>query len=262
MQTEKTGEPLPFEACENFRELGGYEGFGGRHVRRGVFYRSPALANIRTPADVERFCALGIRKAFDFRSAVERTAAPDPAFEGVENIPVSALIDENGAEVDFDLEEMIRTEEGLRRMVQDVHEGYARMPFGSKAYRQMFDAIRADEVPLLFHCTAGKDRTGVAAALILKMLGVSDEDVMADYLRTNECRRTGLQNVCRLIESAGHPHELAMQTAKIASGVRAESLQSALDAIAQRYPSYEDYLEAEYGIGKTELEQVRARYLE
>ncbi len=262
MKTQKTGEPLPFEACENFRELGGYPGCGGKTVRRGVFYRAPALANIHTPADVQRFCALGIRKAFDFRSALERADAPDPVFEGVENIAVSALIDENGTEIDFDLEEMLRTREGMQRMVQQVHEGYARIPFGNKAYRRMFDAIRADEVPILFHCTAGKDRTGVAAALILKMLGVSDADIMADYLRTNECRRTGVQQVCRMIEAAGHPHELAMQLAKLASGVRAESLQSALDAIAQRYDSYERYLEAEYGIEKTELEQIRERYLE
>lgn len=262
MQTEKTGQPLPFEACENFRELGGYEGCGGMHVRKGVFYRAPALANIHTPADIERFQSLGIKKAFDFRSETERKAAPDPAFEGTENIAVSALLDENGQEVNFDLEEMIRTQEGLRRLVQDVYDGYARMPFGNKAYRKMFDAIRADEVPILFHCTAGKDRTGVAAALILKMLGVCREDIISDYMRTNECRRAALGEVCRMIEAAGHPHALAEETARLASGVRAESIESALDAIEERYPSFEAYLEAEYGIEATELEEIRARYLE
>ena len=68
MQQERPGAPLPFEACENFRELGGYTGCGGRHVKYGAFYRSPALANIKTPADRARFEALGVRTVFDFRS--------------------------------------------------------------------------------------------------------------------------------------------------------------------------------------------------
>ena len=55
------GTPLPFEACDNFRELGGYQGLGGKHVKYGVFYRTPALANLHTPADLERFASLGVR---------------------------------------------------------------------------------------------------------------------------------------------------------------------------------------------------------
>ena len=92
MQQERPGAPLPFEACENFRELGGYTGCGGRHVKYGAFYRSPALANIKTPADRARFEALGVRTVFDFRSEKERTLAPDPDFPGVVNIPALSLI--------------------------------------------------------------------------------------------------------------------------------------------------------------------------
>ena len=104
MQQERPGAPLPFEACENFRELGGYTGCGGRHVKYSAFYRSPALANIKTPADRARFEALGVRTVFDFRSEKERTLAPDPAFPGVVNIPASAMLAEDGSVVDFDLE--------------------------------------------------------------------------------------------------------------------------------------------------------------
>ena len=179
MQQERPGAPLPFEACENFRELGGYTGCGGRHVKYGAFYRSPALANIKTPADRARFEALGVRTVFDFRSEKERTLAPDPDFPGVVNIPASAMLAEDGSEVDFDLEKLLRSEDGIRMLTEGVHESYARMPFGNPAYRALFGAIRAGQTPILFHCTAGKDRTGVAAALILKALGVSREDVLA-----------------------------------------------------------------------------------
>ena len=189
MQQERPGAPLPFEACENFRELGGYTGCGGRHVKYGAFYRSPALANIKTPADRARFEELGVRTVFDFRSEKERTLAPDPDFPGVVNIPASAMLAEDGSEVDFDLEKLLRSEDGIRMLTEGVHESYARMPFGNPAYRALFGAIRAGQTPILFHCTAGKDRTGVAAALILKALGVSREDIVEDYLLTSsaEC---------------------------------------------------------------------------
>ena len=155
MQQERPGAPLPFKACENFRELGGYTGCGGRHVKYGAFYRSPALANIKTPADRARFEALGVRTVFDFRSEKERTLAPDPDFPGVVNIPASAMLAEDGSEVDFDLEKLLRSEDGIRMLTEGVHESYARMPFGNPAYRALFGAIRAGQTPILFHCTAG-----------------------------------------------------------------------------------------------------------
>ena len=179
MQQERPGAPLPFEACENFRELGGYTGCGGRHVKYGAFYRSPALANIKTPADRARFEELGVRTVFDFRSEKERTLAPDPDFPGVVNIPASAMLAEDGSEVDFDLEKLLRSEDGIRMLTEGVHESYARMPFGNPAYRALFGAIRAGQTPILFHCTAGKDRTGVAAALIL----ADKMDVRANRVR-------------------------------------------------------------------------------
>lgn len=74
------GAPLPFEAVTNFRELGGYEAAGGRHVKCGVFYRAPALANVKTPHDVALYKSLGVHTVFDLRSAAERTAWPDPSF--------------------------------------------------------------------------------------------------------------------------------------------------------------------------------------
>ena len=76
----RPGAPLPFEAVTNFRELGGYEAAGGRHVKYGVFYRAPALANVKTPHDVSLYKSLGVHTVFDLRSAAERAAWPDPCF--------------------------------------------------------------------------------------------------------------------------------------------------------------------------------------
>ena len=236
MQQERPGAPLPFEACENFRELGGYTGCGGRHVKYGAFYRSPALANIKTPADRARFEALGVRTVFDFRSEKERTLAPDPDFPGVVNIPASAMLAEDGSEMDFDLEKLLRSEDGIRMLTEGVHESYARMPFGNPAYRALFGAI-------------------------LKALGVSREDIVEDYLLTNACRTTGRDQFRGMLERAGLPAAQAQQVTEIATGVRRESIESALDAIEEKYPSFEEYLRAEFEIGAAELEDIRARYL-
>ena len=262
MQQPKPGTALEFEACENFRELGGYTGFGGKRVRYGIFYRAPALANIHTPADRAHFLSLGIRTAFDFRSDAERVLAPDPEFPGVKNIAMNALFAPDGTEQNFDLEEIVRSEEGMRLLTDGVHEGYVRMPFDNPAYKALFAAIRAGETPVLFHCTAGKDRTGVAAALILRTLGVSREDILADYLLTNEYRARSSASFCKTLEQMGVPASLAAEVARVGSGVRRESIESALDAIDVRYPRFEDYLAEQLGVDAAALAGLRERYLE
>lgn len=259
---QKPGTSLPFEAVENFRELGGYEGADGKHVRYGVFYRAPALANVRTKADRERFCSLGIKNVFDFRSAGEREAAPDPDFAGTRNIAVNAMTDGDGKEVNFDLEEIVKSRDGMEKMLAGVHESYARMPFSNPAYRALFQTIMEGGTPVLFHCTAGKDRTGVAAALILKALGASDETVMSDYLLTNEYRARGRKELAQLFVQMGLDEKNAENLGDVAAGVKAESLQYSLSEIGKRYPSFEDYLKAEYGIGNEELQSLRSRYLD
>ena len=262
MQQERPGAPLPFEACENFRELGGYTGCGGRHVKYGAFYRSPALANIKTPADRARFEALGVRTVFDFRSEKERTLAPDPDFPGVVNIPASAMLAEDGSEVDFDLEKLLRSEDGIRMLTEGVHESYARMPFGNPAYRALFGAIRAGQTPILFHCTAGKDRTGVAAMLILLALGASDETICADFVQSNTCRKEEIEALW-----AEHAEEIAARPEQKyfylgISGVHPDDGPFVLQTIREQYGTTDAYLEAEYGLTPARLMRLRRMYLE
>ena len=102
------GAPLPFEAVTNFRELGGYEAVGGRHVKYGVFYRAPALANVKTPHDVSLYKSLGVHTVFDLRSAAERAAWPDPCFGEPARFDIHAITAQNGQEVSFDLEAIFR----------------------------------------------------------------------------------------------------------------------------------------------------------
>lgn len=259
------GTQLPFEKTDNFRQLGGYPAAGGKKVKMGMFYRSGALEKaIQTPHDKALLESLGLRVICDFRSSAERAAEPDPELPGAKRYEISAIVDANGGEVNFDLAALFKmSARQLLEIMQGVEAGYAAMPFGNEAYKAMFREIAAGNAPLLFHCSAGKDRTGVAAALILLALGASEETVMWDYLHTNDCRAETRAALEKEFESKfGTDEETGKMLARMFAGVRPEGMQLALGAIKQRYPRFEDYLLAEYGIGQKELANMRRTYLE
>jgi len=133
---------------------------------------------------------------------------------------------------------------------------------GNKAFKELFRALEAGETPILFHCTAGKDRTGVAAMLILLALGASDETICADYARTNLCRAAEIEKAM-----ADHAAEIAADPAQrmrwqSSAGVDPETAPFVLRTIRQDYGSAESYLEAEYGLTPARLMRLRRMYLE
>ena len=255
------GAPLPFEACENFRELGGYTGLDGKRVKAGAFYRTPALADVTTPHDKALLASLGVRLVIDFRSEPERLEAPDPALPGARHVDVCAMLDEKGEDMRFDLDILFtQGRQGIEQVMRMVHESYVRMPFQNPGYRVLFDAIRAGETPILFHCTAGKDRTGVAAALILRALGVSRADILHDYELTNRYRAKTRARFAQVHAARLGPGDHSDAIAGLL-GVEVHNLEMSLDAIDARYPDFASYLDAEYGFTAQDLAQMRAAYL-
>lgn len=260
------GTPLPFEQAENFRQLGGYAGAEGKRVKNNVFYRSGALCDaVRTPHDKALLESLGLKVICDLRSSQEREQMPDPDVPGARRQEISAMTMADGQEINFDLASFFTLPaEELDAVMDQVQRGYADMPFGNEAYKGMFRYLCDGDVPLLFHCTAGKDRTGVAAMLILKTLGVSDEDVMADYLQTNVCRAQSRAALQEKFAAAlgGQLDESRRRLVGLLTGVEAEALQLTMDAIRGKYLRFEDYLLAEYGIDEQMLARLRRMYLE
>ena len=127
---------------------------------------------------------------------------------------------------------------------------------GNKAFKELFRALEAGETPILFHCTAGKDRTGVAAMLILLALGASDETICADYARTNLCRAAEIEKAM-----ADHAAEIAADPAQRMCW-QTSAAPFVLRTIRQDYGSAESYLEAEYGLTPARLMRLRRMYLE
>lgn len=191
METGSKGDAgprvIPLEGCSNFRDLGGYRTADGRRVRMGRVFRSASLANL-TDADLARLGALGIRTVCDLRGVRERERAPSrlPGADApdVVGLPIEPRV---GASLRDLLRREAATGEDAYALLQAAYSAYAgeHLP----RYRALFALLLKGRMPLLFHCSAGKDRTGFGAALLLTALGVPREAVVADYLATNRIWR-------------------------------------------------------------------------
>lgn len=252
---------LPFESVENFRELGGYRTEEGRFVRWGRFYRSARLSHL-TEAETEQIASLGIRTLLDLRSGGEIEQHPDPELPDADYRAISAILKMDGNEKDFDPAHLLtQTAEEMEQDEKDFMEIYRAMPFANRAYQWMFDQLLSEKTPILFHCTAGKDRTGIGAALILLALGVPRKLIEEDYMLTNHCCR---KNIDRLVDQyycEGQP-EFVKRYLTAIGGVGLYNLEAALDEIEVRYPSKEAFFECEYGLDATKLAALHAMYLE
>jgi len=179
---------IELQGCSNLRDLGGYRAADGRCLRMGRVFRGASLANL-TDTDLVRFAALGIRTVCDLRGVNERGRAPSrlPHINTPEIValPIEPRV---GASLRDLLARNATKGEDMYAVLQTAYSAYAveHLP----RYRRLFELLlEGGRLPLLFHCSAGKDRTGFGAALLLTALGVPRETVMADYLATNRIWR-------------------------------------------------------------------------
>jgi protein-tyrosine phosphatase len=175
----KTQEPG--RTWHNARDLGGTRLGAGRRLRHGLLYRAGVCQSLQPPTSPPNVTPNTI---FDLRSSGEREARPTPWRQmGVRRYWCS-----HEAESSADLRRVIFAGGSSAADVRaNMLALYADLPFTQhEAYRCVVHALAARHVPLLFHCAAGKDRTGVLAALILAYLGASDGDIIADYLLSND----------------------------------------------------------------------------
>ncbi len=249
---------LDFSGAKNFRDLGGYRTCDGRTVRQGVLYRSGGLHKL-TDADLKRLFALSLDRVIDFRSDYERELEPDrdAKIRHVE-IPImdasTALIQESRDA----FAQKIRGIDPVKYMTES-YTGFVKhfTPAFQKFFREL---ASAEGRPVLFHCTAGKDRTGFAAAVILRLLGVPQETVMEDYLLTNDYFFAGYKwnlMLARLMKG-----ELFISVIK--GFMRAEPyyLSAAFDTIEREYGLFENYICDGLGLSATDVERFQLAYLE
>ena len=257
------GAQLPFEGGDNFRELGGYAADEGKTVKWGQIFRGIPTSLLQSDADRKLLDSLGLRLILDLRSEAEAAKQPDSVPDGARLVRICGLCHSDGSEIAFSPEDKEKLLQG--RLDEDHNMAdamYQQMLFGNKAFKELFRALEAGETPILFHCSAGKDRTGVAAMLILLALGASDEVISADFVQSNVCRRPELEAAW-----SKHADEIAADPAMKDHylgivGVYPESVPFVLGIIRQKFGSADAYLEAEYGLTPARLMRLRRMYLE
>ena len=234
--------------ASNFRDLGGYPARDGRAVRWRRMFRSNHLGHL-TAADIAILRGLGLKFAFDFRGTEERAAAAC----GLEEITVHSLpieptvvaalraIRAAGAP--------ISSAEALEVM-RDSYRSYVR--HDTPRFRVLFAHLLEDCAPLVIHCTAGKDRTGFACALILHALGVPDDLIAEDYLLTNRFYRR---------DPSASP-DLPDDVKQAIALVEASFLAAAFEVIRADYGDLEGYFRDGLKLGPRERAALEACYLE
>jgi protein-tyrosine phosphatase len=240
---------LPLQGASNFRDLGGYVGQGGRPVRWRRLFRSAHLADL-SDADRAVLDQLGVSRTFDFRGVEERAAVPY-AWPGLRQ---HALAIEPS--VVQRMQDMLAAGERLdaaaaRRLMRDLYRSLV----NDQAHRfaAMFEVLLQDDTPAVLHCTAGKDRTGFAAALILLALEVPRTVVMQDFLLSNELyRRPDLPLVTQTPRAA----------LEVLWRVEEGFLQTALDALDAEHGGVEAYLEQRLRLSPAARRHLAVRYLD
>jgi protein-tyrosine phosphatase len=253
---------LPLSGAHNFRDLGGYTTRDGKRVRWGLLYRSDQLSKL-DDRDVEHLSELGLQLVADFRGPSERENAPSrlpevrsPRIEQLEIADESfdpKQLERRILGGDLDEVESAQLLVGANRAFATVYrDRYARL------LHQLADP---GNLPALFHCTAGKDRTGFGAAVELLALGVPEEAVRRDFMLSNvysarhiERTLTGIRLVSLLRTDPEAVRPLL--------SVRPEYLAAALDATREQWGSFDGYLREGLGLDDETLARLRASLLE
>lgn len=254
-----SNKKIMLEGAHNFRDLGGMKTKEGKRVKFGLIYRADKLSEI-TENDIEKLQNLGIKTICDLRTSSETTEEPD-------NIPSNASFAYFHLPVGKD---SLMGGGGEKEMIKEIKKFDAQksadfMTVATRdfavnfkdSYKSLYRKLNKNETPLVYHCTAGKDRTGVATALLLDVLGVSKEDIYADYLMSNYYRYAENEEMLEKAAFYGIDHE----TLRPFMDVRKAYLDEAYAQITSEYNSVENYFIEGLGFSKEELVQLRSLIL-
>ena len=248
------GRHVDLEGVVNFRDLGGIQTDSGKSLVWGKIYRSGKLSGL-TESDFLTLDSLGIRSVVDFRSQGEVQSEPDSFGDGVSyyHLPIG---DDNWTTGDF-MSTLARIPaDSIEEMMVSL---YSRIPLEwSEQYKAFFRIISdTSNLPLVFHCTAGKDRTGMASAMLLTILGIEDEIVRNEYELSNYYRFEENQSYLTMMEQSG----ISLEIARGLMGVKGKYLDAVFGEISEQHGSLEEYFSTALELSEEEKDNLRAIYL-
>ena len=240
----------PFEGCFNFRDIGGYRNQEGKTIKKGLYFRTGRQDRM-TKRDLEQLSDLQISTQIDLRKPDEVLDQGRGPLESMgANYINIAVIPEGGSDQ-------------LSKLVGDTgisgkrYLGY--LEFGPTSWLRLFGILADQEnLPVVLHCTAGKDRTGVSTAFLLSVLGVNRDVIEADYLLTN----LDTERQADFIESTvGYPDGYDRESMITAAGVPKDAMKDFLDGVESKWGSAVEYLK-KIGVTEEQMEMVRNNFLE
>jgi protein-tyrosine phosphatase len=245
--TDLLSRHLNLEGASNFRDLGGYPTADGRTVRWRRLFRSNHLGHL-TQHDVKVVRDLGVKSAFDFRGVEERVSAACVVEEiAVHSLPIEPTV---VAALRAKLQARALSSGDALEIMRESYRGYVRL--NTHSFREMFAHLLDESAPSVIHCTAGKDRTGFACALVLHALGVPEKVISEDYLLTNSYYR----------RDPNSSPDLPADVRQAIGSVEASFLAAGFDAVSTQYGDLEGYFRNGLGLGTPERTTLKQHYLQ
>jgi len=253
---------LPFTGAHNFRDLGGYKTEDGRALKWGKIYRSDDL-HLLTDEDLKYLSRLNIKSVVDFRSDEERESEPDRLNPDMTQVLLP---------IKFQPEEL--DDETLKNLMKNLTFGtldssnllrdfnIVIVKDFATEYKKFFrHVIENNAEPIVFHCTAGKDRAGFASAMILTVLGVPREKVIEDYLLTNTYVKDHVDSEMLEIELKTFFRADTDNLRKI-NLVEERYIQAAFDTIDSEWGGMDNYISGALGLSDEDILKLKDFYLE
>ncbi len=249
----------------NFRDLGGYKTVSGQRIKTHRLIRSGKL-DLLSDRDVQFLADYGVKYDVDFRSPDERKSAPDrvPVGASYHFLPVFP-VDETKVSKSWEEEQQefaLNGQGGYDNMIQ-TYADMVLQPNAQASYRQFFDLLlsnHGDQSALLFHCSAGKDRTGMGAVYLLSALGVDAQAIRADYLAANDYIQVPLQEMLASIREKGGNANLEQSIHDLWT-VKADYLDKAISVINTHYGTMQGYLNDALSLSDNQVADLKHLYL-
>ena len=275
--TELSQQFLPVKGIINARDLGGYTMQDGRKLRDGVLLRAAHLADA-TDEDLQWLSKLPVAKVIDFRIEEEKKGKVDRDVPGASylSLPIDASGNAmaNATEKEkkkfakqkkFDIKKvavMVAFNKKAQAIARNMYPMMLFNPVCQQPYARFFQQVlETEHGAVLYHCTQGKDRTGVASALLLAALGASRETIVADFDATNRVYEKDVKKYVRRVKFWGGKEE-EIAVVKAILGCNTDNFIKALDAVDAQYGSLEAYLKGPMGLTDQDIQTLRDRYLE
>ena len=264
---------LPVDGIVNARDLGGYPAAGGKTVRHGLLLRSASLAEAKEK-DLSYLSGIPVGTVVDFRMDFELRGKEDKVIPGARyvRLPVNSsgidVADEDAKELSrhksFDIRKFIMIAAFNKRAQKIAHEMYPIMVTDEDCQKQFAAflqmVVHADSA-ILFHCTQGKDRAGLASAYILSALGVDRETIIKDFDATNAIYAKDVKRLSRRVRFLGGKDK-EIETVKAFIGANTDNFIKVLDLIDSEYGSMLNYIQGPLGLSDNDILRLKERYLQ